>query len=106
MTSEFETNWMPAVAGFLLGAALGALHLTLLWMSVRRLLYSTRPGSWLLATGVIRIVAVGSALVWAVAGNWPRGAACLAGFIAIRWLGVSRLRIAASQASGRNEHAH
>lgn len=79
--------------GFALGGALALLHLALLWMSVRRLGRTSRPGLWLLATGMARVVLIGGAFVAVAKGGLPGLAGCVAGFLLFRLAGVERFAL-------------
>jgi F1F0 ATPase subunit 2 len=91
--------WWPLLAGVLLGVG----YLGLLWLTVRRLAVTPRPGALLLLSTVARLAAVAAALVWVADGRFDRLLACLGGFFAARTLMISRVR-AGSTPSGSGQH--
>jgi F1F0 ATPase subunit 2 len=75
---------------FSAGMALGALHFTGLWLTVRRLPDAAAPLSLLLASFLARTAVAASGLILVMDGRWERLIAALAGFIVTREM-LSRL---------------
>lgn len=74
---------------FVIGLALGACYLAVLWGSVRNLMRSRHPLPWLLGGATLRIAALLALFYLVMDGRWERLVACLAGFVALRFA-VSR----------------
>jgi len=95
-----------AILSALAGAGAGAVFFAGLWLTVRRLPHARRPGLLAAASAVARIaLAVGVLLAVARTGNWVPVVACLAGFLAVRWVLVSRVkkgRAAADRRAGES----
>jgi F1F0 ATPase subunit 2 len=106
MVTDFLANWTTVAAGFLLGGALAALYLGALWISVRRLPQTARPGAWLLLTGVIRLILIASAFAWMIAGNGYRLTGCLVGFLLVRSVAVGRFGANSKGAAKEKLRAH
>lgn len=85
-------------AAFLAGMALGAAYVAALWLAVRRLLGTRRPGLWLLAGSALRLGLLMGGFYLVMDGRWERLVACLAGFLVVR---VAATRWAGAAEGGR-----
>jgi F1F0 ATPase subunit 2 len=98
--NETTTVLLSALAG----AGAGVVFFAGLWLTVRRLPSARRPGLLAAASAVGRIaLAVGVLLLIARTGSWIRVAACLGGFVAVRWALVSRVKRRGATAGGGTE---
>jgi F1F0 ATPase subunit 2 len=88
MIGELLTISLAVAAGL----ALGGFYFGTLWVVVRRLPDTTRPGLWLALSAVLRTAAVLAAFYAVMGGDWRRLLACLAGFLAVRTLLIRRVR--------------
>ena len=80
--TEFTSLALALVAGL----ALGTLFFYGLWLTVRRALTARYPALWLLGSLVGRLALAGAGFYCVGQGSWPRLVACLAGFVAARYL--------------------
>ncbi|MDP9044641.1 MAG: ATP synthase subunit I [Pseudomonadota bacterium] len=76
----------------LAGALLGGLHFGGLWWTVRRVVRSNVPGTWLLISLVLRSALSAVVLGFVSAGQWQGLLAGLAGFLMARAAGVRLAR--------------
>lgn len=79
------------IPAFAWGMVLGALFLAGLWVTVRRLEHSARPGLLMVASYVARMLIVLFGFYLLSNGDWRNLVAALAGFTLIRILAVRRL---------------
>ena len=75
---------VDCLLAFSAGMALGALHFTGLWLTVRRLPDAGAPLGLLLASFLARTAAAAAGLALVMDGRWERLVAALAGFIVTR----------------------
>ena len=87
---------------FIAGMILAAVYLGGLWWTVQTLPRARHP--WLLYFGstAIRLLTLLSALYLAMAGDWQRAMACLAGFLVLRFLVLYRFRDVSPFTAGEN----
>ncbi len=78
--------WLPLVAAFVAGLALGFLFFGGLWLTVKQLATAKQPALLFVASFVLRTAAVVVGVYLIGAGQWQRIAACMAGFILMRAL--------------------
>lgn len=81
----------PLVATFVVGLILGLFFFGGLWLTVRQLTTTTRPGLLFTASFLARTAVVIAGIYWAGAGEWQRMTACLVGFIVVRAILTRRL---------------
>ena len=74
------------------GAAIGAVYLAVLWVTVRRVTTSSRPNALLLASAALRIGLLLTGWYWVAGGRWDGLLACLLGFVGVR-LVATRLAV-------------
>jgi len=86
--SATVTLLLAAVAGL----ALGLLYFGGLWLTVRRIARTRHPGPLFALSLLLRMALTLAGFYLVMDGSWQRMLACLAGFIAVRQLLVSRLR--------------
>jgi F1F0 ATPase subunit 2 len=79
--SELALQLLPAV---LAGSGLAGLYLAALWWSLRRLPSVERPGSWMLASSIVRIAGLLAGLWLAGRGQPLPLVAAFLGFLATR----------------------
>jgi len=90
---------------FLAGVAIGAFYFGLLWLTVNQLPTTRHPGLLLLLSMGVRLAVSIVGFYRVAGGRGDRLLACLAGFIGIRVLLVSRIRPRlVSQADSQAEH--
>lgn len=89
----------------LAGLALGLLYFGGLWLTVRRLARTRRPAPLFALSLLLRMALTLAGFYLVMDGSWQRMLACLAGFIAVRQLLVSRLKPDRLAAAGREERA-
>jgi F1F0 ATPase subunit 2 len=77
---------VPAAAG----AGLGGVYFFLLWRSTRTFSRGRRSVAWLLGGTLVRIAALVAAFFLVMDGQWERLLACLAGFVAARFVMIRR----------------
>lgn len=97
-------DFLPLILAFAGGVALGAIHFTLLWFTVRNLAKHPHPQQRLMGSLVLRMVLLlGGFYLIMGDGNWQRLVAALAGFVAVRLVTVGRVerRIAATAGTER-----
>lgn len=85
------------------GLALGAVFFGGLWWTVRRAAASPRPALWFGASLLARMALAAGGFYLAGGAQWPRLAACLAGFVAAR---IVVLRLARPHAARAKEPGH
>lgn len=83
---------LPVLLALVAGLGLGLVYFGGLWLTVQQLGRTRSPTLLFAASFVVRtaLVVVGMYLV--MDGNWQRMLACLAGFIVVRQVMLSRLR--------------
>ncbi|HSH40967.1 MAG TPA: ATP synthase subunit I [Arenicellales bacterium] len=88
------TELMRLAVVFAAGGALAGLWLAGLWLDVRSLARERRPYLRLICGALVRlsVVAAGFYLVLAAGGDWTHPVAALAGFLAVRYGVLSRVR--------------
>jgi F1F0 ATPase subunit 2 len=84
MDSELLTAAMPLLAAFVAGLGLGFIYFGGLWLTVRQLASTNRPGLLFAASFTIRTALVVAGIFFAGGGQWQRIAACMIGFIIMR----------------------
>jgi len=72
------------------GVALGLFFFGGLWWTIRKSLTSGRPALWILASFLLRTGVTLSGFYFVSGDHWERLAACMAGFLAARFV-VTRL---------------
>jgi F1F0 ATPase subunit 2 len=75
---------------FLAGMALGVFFFGGLWVTIRQIPTSTRPGMVLLASLILRMAVTLGTFMLIMDGSWQRLLACVAGFILMRQLLIRR----------------
>ena len=85
------------------GAALGLFYFGGLWLTVRRLPRSRRPGLLLLGSFLVRSAVVVPGFYFVMGGRWERLLACLVGFLAARTVLLVLLRPRAGQAAEKEK---
>lgn len=70
---------------FMAGLLLGRFFFGGLWWTIRKGLASPHPARWFIASYCVRITVVAVGLFIVSAGQWKRLAACLLGFIMVRF---------------------
>ena len=86
------SGFMALMLAVAAGAGLGVLYFGGLWLTVRQLAVSGRPGLLFAASFVGRTVVAVVGFYLVMDSSWERALACLVGFIIARQLLVSRLR--------------
>lgn len=81
------TSLLSAAAA---GMVLGCIFFYVLWLSAQKVLGSSHPVLWFVASWLGRMAIALSGLYWVGAGNWQLLLACLFGFILGRWQ-ISRI---------------
>ncbi len=84
--------WLPLVAAFVAGLALGFVFFGGLWLTVKQLATAKQPALLFVASFVLRTAAVVGGVYLVGAGEWQRIVACMAGFILMRALLTWRWR--------------
>ncbi|MGH7142683.1 MAG: ATP synthase subunit I [Planctomycetota bacterium] len=79
------------LGAFAAGMALGAMFFGGLWWTVRRLPTSRHPARLAFGSLFTRLALALAGFFLVLDGQWPRGLACLAGFLAVRMVLVWRL---------------
>lgn len=87
--SSLSLLW-SLLAALLGGIALGFLYFGGLWMTVKRLDISQRPGLLFATSFAIRSAVVIGGVYWLTGGHWRQVGACMLGFIAIRTVLTNR----------------
>jgi len=82
---------LTLIAAFASGLPLGGAYLGSLWLVLRRLPRSRRPGLWLLGSAAARVTLLLGAWYGVSGGRWDGRWACLAGFLVVR---VAAARVA------------
>jgi F1F0 ATPase subunit 2 len=75
----------------LAGLLLGLFYFGGLWLTVRRLPSSKRPGMLMLGSFTARLLITLCGFVLLMDGNWERIVACMAGFLATRFVITRKL---------------
>lgn len=81
------------VTSFAAGVLTGIVYMGSLWLVVQRLPRLQYPGLWLLGGAALRIGLLSAAWYWVSGGTWQGLAACLLGFLLLRF-GATRLACA------------
>jgi len=68
------------------GSVLGLFYFGGLWLTVRRLPSSKRPGMLMLGSFAVRLLITLCGFLLVMDGNWERILACMAGFLAARFV--------------------
>lgn len=84
-------DWLLALAGLALGAAVAGVYLGALWWTVRRLPGARHAGLLLLGSGVIRVGVVVGTLLFVLSWGWSALIAALLSFTAVRWVVAHRV---------------
>ena len=74
------------------GGLLGGFFFGGLWWTVHRGVRSTRPVLWFFGSLLIRTVITLAGFYAVADGHWQRFLACLAGFVAVRFVVLRRVR--------------
>jgi len=72
------------IIAFLIGVALGAFYLTVLWHTVHRLPASQNAAALLIGSYVVRMGLVLAGFYLVMDGRWERLVSCMAGFVIAR----------------------
>jgi F1F0 ATPase subunit 2 len=83
MTMNETLQWVLAAVA---GGVLGAVFFGGLWWTVRRGVSSPRPALWFLGSMLLRTGMVLAGFYLVGHGSWQRFVACLAGFVAARFI--------------------
>jgi F1F0 ATPase subunit 2 len=83
--SFVNTAAINLILAVLAGLALGLFYFGGLWLTIRRIASSRRPGMLMLAGFVIRLLVTLCGFYLVMNGRWERILACLVGFLAIRF---------------------
>jgi F1F0 ATPase subunit 2 len=70
----------------LAGLALGLFYFGGLWLTVRRIPASGKPGILMLGSFVVRLLVTFCGMYHVMDGEWPLLLSCLAGFLLMRFL--------------------
>ena len=89
MNLDAETL-IPLILAFAAGGLIGALAFGGLWLTVRRLPTSRRPGLLLLCSFVARLGVCLPLIFVVMGGHWERLVACFAGLLAVRTVMIRR----------------
>ncbi|WP_201750258.1 ATP synthase subunit I [Tautonia marina] len=81
---------VPLILAFTAGGLIGAIAFGGLWLTVRRLPTSRRPGLLLLGSFVGRLGICLPLIFVVMGGHWERLAACLVGLLAVRTVMIRR----------------
>lgn len=84
--------FIALVLAWAAGSALGLFYFGGLWLTVRRLPAHRYSVPLFLGSFAARTAVVLAGFYWVMGDRWERALACLAGFIMVRQLLVSRLR--------------
>jgi F1F0 ATPase subunit 2 len=85
---------LPLAAAFIAGLALGLVYFGGLWLTVRQLAAGRWPVPAAFASLALRTAAAIAGFWYVMDGSWQRLLACLAGFMLVRLVMVSRMRAA------------
>jgi len=85
------TNYYSIIMAFAAGFLTGILYFAGLWWTVRRLPGRTRPGLWLVCSGLVRGGAVLTVFYFIMGGGGANLLAALGGFLAARITSVRRV---------------
>ncbi len=67
------------------GSALGLFYFGGLWLTIRRIASSRRPGMLMLVSFIIRLLVTLCGFYLVMDGRWERILACLVGFLVVRF---------------------
>lgn len=84
--------FLPMALAWMAGLGLGLFYFGGLWLTVQRLPSLKSPMPLVLASFVLRTAVVVVGFYFVMDGRWERMLACLAGFIMVRLILVSRMR--------------
>lgn len=86
------SGWIAIALSLAAGLGLGLVYFGGLWLTVRRVATTRRPALLFAGSFVLRTALVVAGMYLVMDGSWQRMLACLAGFIILRQVMVSRLR--------------
>ena len=86
------SGWIPIVLSLVAGLVLGLVYFGGLWLTVRGVTTTRRPVLLFAASFIGRTALVVAGMYLVMDGSWQRMLACLAGFVIVRQVMVSRLR--------------
>lgn len=86
------SGWIVIVLSLAAGLGLGLVYFGGLWLTVRGVATTRRPVLLFAASFIVRTALVVAGMYLVMDGSWQRMLACLAGFIIVRQVMVSRLR--------------
>jgi F1F0 ATPase subunit 2 len=86
------SSLLPLLLALAAGLGLGLFYFGGLWLTVRQLPASRHPVPLLLGSFAGRTAAAAVGFYFVMGGSWERALACLAGFLVVRFVLISRLR--------------
>ncbi len=100
------TMWIWGMA-MVAGLLLGAMFFVGLWWTVRKAVFSQRPGLWLLGSQLLRTSLALTGFYVVAHGHWQRVLACLLGFVIARFIVIQFTgRLVAPLTLSRKEVGH
>ena len=99
------SGWIAIALSLAAGLGLGLAYFGGLWLTVRRVATTRRPVLLFAGSFVLRTALVVAGMYLVMNGSWQRMLACLAGFIIVRQVMVSRLRPDGAAQAGEGEGA-
>lgn len=97
------SSFVALLLAWAAGMGLGLFYFGGLWLTVRQLPTRRHPVPLFLGSFVARTTVVVAGFYFVMGGHWERMLACLAGFIMVRQLLVSRLRSERIEGGARGE---
>lgn len=81
------------VVSYLAGSVIGVIYFGGLWVTVSKGLHSGKIGLWFLLSFVLRLAIALGGFYFVASGHWQRLAACLVGFLVVRFLFIKRIQV-------------